>query len=228
MKSSTARRSLRSKVIRERRTSEPGAANASSRSLGACISIEGFTPRDVTYFIRLAAAAGAKFVVLTNAAGGLNESFARGDVMLIADHLNLTGRTPLDGRRPSPFVNMIDPYSPRLRAAAHAPAGEPALREGIYAGVAGPAFETLAEARALRTLGADAVGMSTVLEAIAARALGLEVLGISLISNVIGPNTDVLHSSVLAASEEAAERIACVIDRVVAASHAPAAPVESP
>jgi len=188
---------------------------------------QGFTPRDVTYFIRLAAAAGAKFVVLTNAAGGLNESFARGDIMLIADHINLTGRTPLGAGRP-PFVNLADAYSPRLRAVAHAPAGEPALREGIYAGVAGPAFETLAEARALRTLGADAVGMSTVLEAIAARALGLEVLGISLISNVIGPATDVSHASVLAAAEEAAERIARVIDRTLAASDAPAAPVEGP
>ncbi len=179
---------------------------------------EGYSARAVSYAVRLAAAAGARTIVLTNAAGALNESYARGDVMLIADHLNLTGTTPLDPRRePRAFLNMVDAYTPHLRALARAHAGETALREGIYAGVTGPAYETPAEALALRRLGADAVGMSTVIETIAARALGLDVLGISVITNRIGPTTEVSHEEVLETAKAAADRIAVLIESVLAA-----------
>ena len=176
---------------------------------------QGYSPDDVTYFVRLAAASGAKTIVLTNAAGGLNASFARGDVMLIRDHLNLTGATPLDGNRPNPFLSTIDLYAPHLLAREHA--GAVPLREGVYAGVRGPQYETPAESEALRRLGADAVGMSTVLETLAARSLGLDVLGISLISNIIGAQSEVSHEEVLAASREGAAAVASVIEGLFAA-----------
>jgi purine-nucleoside phosphorylase len=173
---------------------------------------QGHSPHDVAYFVRLAAAAGAKIVVLTNAAGGLNPAFARGDVMLIRDHINLTGASPIDRRAPDPFVNMIDAYSPRLRALARRCAGDLALREGVYAGLRGPHYETPAECEALRRIGADAVGMSTVLETIAARFFGMEVLGISLITNATGPAEDVSHADVLAASSAGTETIGALVE----------------
>jgi purine-nucleoside phosphorylase len=178
---------------------------------------QGYSPEDVTYLVRLAAAAGAKTLILTNAAGGLNEDYAAGDLMLIADHLNLTGATPLDGSLGNPFLNTIDAYAPRLRALARAAAAGAPLREGVYAGLAGPAFETPAEALALRRLGADAVGMSTVLETLAARALGLEVLGVSAISNVIGASQHPSSEGVLAVAERCSEPLARLVGAVVAA-----------
>lgn len=180
---------------------------------------EGYDAADVVYFVRLAALCGAKTIVLTNAAGGLNAGYVRGDVMLIADHLNLTGASPLDPAHGNPFVDMLGAYSPRLRALARDAAGEHAARlhDGVYAGVRGPQFETPAESEALRRMGADAVGMSTVLETIAARSLGLDVLGLSLISNVIGPNADTSHADVLAASREGAANVATLIEGVLAA-----------
>ncbi len=178
---------------------------------------QGFTPHEVTFFVRLAAAAGAKTIVLTNAAGGLNAGFARGDVMLISDHLNLTGLSPIDPALGSPFVGMVDAYAPRLRALARETVEDASLREGVYAGVRGPQFETAAESEALRRMGADAVGMSTVLETIAARSLGLDVLGISLITNVIRPDRDVSHEEVLAASQEGGSRLGRVVEGTIAA-----------
>jgi purine-nucleoside phosphorylase len=174
---------------------------------------QGYDARRVTYFVRLAAAAGAKIVILTNAAGGLNPAYAAGDLMLIADQLNLTGTAPHGiGDASNPFVPMIDAYSPRLRAIALRSAPDLLLRQGTYAGVRGPAYETPAEARWLRSIGADAVGMSTVLEAIAARALGLEVLGVSLISNVIAASADVSHEEVLQASRSGSSSLARLLD----------------
>lgn len=174
---------------------------------------QGYRPREVTYFVRLAAAAGARTIVLTNAAGGLDESFVPGDLMLISDQLNLTGASPLEGARSTqPFVDMGEAYAPGLRAHAQSVAAARgiALREGVYAGVRGPQFETPAEIRMLRLLGADAVGMSTVLETIAARALGLEVLGISLISNATGGH--VSHEDVLRVAHEGGERLATLLE----------------
>ncbi len=175
---------------------------------------EGYDAHDVTYFVRLAAACGAKTIVLTNAAGGLSAACRPGDVMAIADHLNLTGTSPIPGDDPQPFVNMRDAYSPRLRDVLRTASP---LYEGVYAGVRGPAYETTAESDMLRRMGADAVGMSTVLETIAARRLGLDVLGLSLITNVIAPDRDVSHAEVLDASRTGSIRIATILDSVLAA-----------
>jgi purine-nucleoside phosphorylase len=148
---------------------------------------QGFSPMQVTTAVRLAQAAGAKLLVVTNAAGSVNPQFEPGDLMLISDHLNLTGRNPLIGwPHDNPFVDMSDAYSSRLRAMVKTVATpEHRLREGVYAGLQGPNYETPAEARYLRTIGADAVGMSTVLETIFARFLGMGVLGLSMITNVV-------------------------------------------
>jgi purine-nucleoside phosphorylase len=179
---------------------------------------EGYSARAVAHAVRLAATAGARMIVLTNAAGGLNEEYACGDLMLVRDHINLTGTSPLAERhKPSSFINMSGAYAAHLRALAQAGSQHIALREGVYAGVSGPAYETPAEAAALRQLGADAVGMSLVIEAIAARAAGLEVLGISLIANAIGPESAVSHEEVLAAARAGGENIALVIEGVLGA-----------
>ena len=176
---------------------------------------QGFSPNEVTYFVQLAAAAGARTLIATNAAGGLNPSLAAGDIMVIADQINLTGMAPMIGYSSDPFVDMVEAYDPRLRQRVHAM--EPALQEGVYAGVRGPYYETPAEARALRTLGADAVGMSTVLETLAARALGLDVLGLSLIANSVGPETHVHHTDVLATARTGAARMAEIVERTLTA-----------
>ncbi|MFN2459941.1 MAG: purine-nucleoside phosphorylase [Candidatus Velthaea sp.] len=183
---------------------------------------EGRTPLEVVYPIAVAAAAGARTVVLTNAAGGINRDFAAGDIMLLTDHLNLTGTSPLIG--PSlpfelndRFTDMGDAYAPGLRALARHMAREFSIpmQTGVYAGLRGPAYETPAEANYLRTLGADAVGMSTVLETIAARALGLEVVAFSLITNVHdGGKTS--HADVLTASARGAEAVTRLIEGLVA------------
>ena len=152
---------------------------------------QGYTAEDVVVPIEIAAAAGARTIILTNAAGSLNSEYVPGDFMFIADHLNLMGTNPLIGtdrvERGEAFVDMVDAYAPLLRERAQSIASGQGLRThtGTYAGVLGPSFETPAEARMLRSMGADAVGMSTVLETIAARSHGLAVLGISLITNVV-------------------------------------------
>jgi purine-nucleoside phosphorylase len=177
---------------------------------------EGYSARVVAHAVRLAAKAGARTIVLTNAAGGLNEEYARGDLMLVRDHINLTGTSPLGHRRkPSPFINMTDAYAPHLRALAQASSQHIALREGVYAGVTGPAYETPAEAAALRRLGADAVGMSLVIATIAARTAGLEVLGISVITNVLGARSEVSHEEVLEVARAGGERVSLLIEAVL-------------
>ncbi len=178
---------------------------------------QGYSAMDVTYFVRLASAAGAKTIVLTNAAGGLNPDYERGDVMLISDHINLTGESGVEPSRSDPFLSMIDAYTPHLRVLAREHASTLPLREGIYAGVRGPQYETPAESEALRRMGADAVGMSTVLETMMARSLGLDVLGISLITNVIGPQIDVSHADVLAASREGGASVAAIVEGLLGA-----------
>ena len=140
--------------------------------VGRIHAYEGHDLRHVVHPVRAACAAGVRTVVLTNAAGGLRADFAVGQPVLISDHLNLTARSPLVGAQ---FVDLVDAYSPRLRALAREV--DPDLAEGVYACLPGPHYETPAEIRMLRTLGADLVGMSTVHETIAARAAGAEVLG---------------------------------------------------
>jgi purine-nucleoside phosphorylase len=180
----------------------------------------GLVVQPVLLFQRL----GARVVVLTNAAGGVDPGFGPGTLMVIADHLNLTGRTPLLGRNADAigprFQDLTDAWSPRLREQLHA-AGRMEgieLAEGVYAGLLGPQYETPSEVRMLRTLGADAVGMSTVLEAIAARWAGLEVCGISLVTNAGAgySGMPLSHEEVLAAGVVAGPRLARVIRRFVA------------
>jgi purine-nucleoside phosphorylase len=168
---------------------------------------EGHTARQVTVGIRTLAAAGLKRLILTNAAGVANESFSPGDWMMISDHLNLTGTTPLLGS--AEFVDLTETYSKQWRAdfAQAAKAQNITLHEGVYAGCLGPQYETPAEVRMLRQLGADAVGMSTVLEAIQARALGLEIAGFSCLTNWaagIG-HGNLSHAEVLETGRDAAQ-----------------------
>jgi purine-nucleoside phosphorylase len=177
---------------------------------------EGVHPGNVVAAVRAAAALDIGTFVVTNAAGGLAAEMNPGDLMLIADHLNLSGTTPLVGPA---FIDMAAAYDPDLRSLAREVAdelGEPLL-EGVYAGLRGPAYETPAEVSMLRTLGADAVGMSTVLEVIAAREAGLRVLGCSLITNVHRPGgTPTDHEEVLEAGREAGPRLAAVVRGVLA------------
>jgi len=151
---------------------------------------EGYDAQTVAFPVRVMRALGAGTLVVTNAAGGINTDFRPGDLMLIEDHINLTGRNPLVGPNDDDigprFPDLSEAYSRRLRDLAERAAAErgiPLVR-GVYAGLLGPSYETPAEIRMLRTLGADAVGMSTVNEVIAARHAGMEVLGISCISNM--------------------------------------------
>lgn len=179
--------------------------------LGRVHMYEGHSPHTVVHGVRTAIAAGCRTVVLTNAAGGVNAAYAVGQPVLISDHLNLTGRSPLSGPLPagypSRFTDLTEVYSGRLRALAHQQ--DPALAEGVYAALPGPHYETPAEIRMLRTAGADLVGMSTVLEAIAARHLGAEVLAISLVTNPAAGLTDqpLDHKEVLTAAHASAARI---------------------
>lgn len=146
---------------------------------------EGYTPSQVTLGVRVLAEMGVRSLVLTNAAGGINTSYSRGGLVLISDHINLQGSNPLTGPA-SGFPDMTDAYSPEYRKIAKEAAGELGIRlaEGVYAAMLGPSYETPAEIRFLRGIGADLVGMSTVPEVIAARKLGVNVLAISCVTNM--------------------------------------------
>jgi purine-nucleoside phosphorylase len=172
--------------------------------LGRTHYYEGRGVDPVVHGIRTAAAAGVKTVILTNAAGGLAPEHRVGQAVIIADHLNLTARSPLVGAN---FVDLTDLYSARLRSLAREL--DPDLAEGVYAALPGPHYETPAEIRMLRTLGADLVGMSTALEAIAARAAGMEIFGLSMVTNAAaGITGEVLdHQEVLAAGKAAAGKL---------------------
>jgi len=198
--------------------------------LGRVHLYEGHDAATVVHGVRTAVAAGCRVVVLTNAAGGIREGYQVGQPVLIRDHLNLTGRSPLGGPPPPEgypprFTDLTNLYSARLRAlaagadgagAAGAGRGDAAgegLAEGVYAALPGPHYETPAEIRMLRTLGADLVGMSTVLEAIAARHLGAEVLAVSLVSNLaagLAPH-GLDHAEVVAAGKAAAGRMGSLL-----------------
>lgn len=172
---------------------------------------EGRGVRAVVHGVRTAAAAGASTMVLTNGCGGLNPDWAPGTPVLISDHLNLTGRSPLEG---ATFQDLTDLYSPRLRDLARTVDGS--LPEGVYAQFPGPHYETPAEVRMARVLGADLVGMSTALEAIAARHAGLEVLGLSLVTNLAAgiQQTPLSHQEVVEAGQAAGPRIADLLARI--------------
>jgi purine-nucleoside phosphorylase len=155
---------------------------------------EGYDPKEITFPIRVMAALGVKTLVISNAAGGLNPLFRPGDLMVIRDHINLTGQNPLRGEnvdRWGPrFPDMTEPYTKGLVELAEQVALELGLKvyQGVYVGVPGPSMETAAETRFLRFIGADAVGMSTIPEVIVAVHAGLRVLGVSVITNVNLPD----------------------------------------
>jgi purine-nucleoside phosphorylase len=181
--------------------------------LGRTHLYEGRGVDPVVHGVRVAAASGCRVIVLTNACGGLRPGLAVGDPVLLSDHLNLTGRTPLVGPR---FVDLTDLYTPRLRAQVRAI--DPSITEGVYAMFPGPQYETPAEVRMAGVLGADLVGMSTVLEAIAARAAGCDVLGLSLVTNLAaGLGEPLDHEEVLAAGRASAARMGALLGELIPA-----------
>jgi purine-nucleoside phosphorylase len=180
--------------------------------LGRTHLFEGHGPGAVAHAVRTSAAAGCRVAVLTNASGSLRPDWAPGTGVLIADHVNLPGHSPLVGPR---FVDLTDCWSPRLRSLARAE--DPSLAEGTYAMMSGPSVQTGAETRMLRVMGADLVGMSTVLEAIAARGVGLEVLGISATTTVEGSGEALDPEAVVAVGEATARRLGPVIASVLKA-----------
>ena len=166
----------------------------------------------VVHPVRTAAKAGCRTIVLTNGCGGLKESWTPGTPVLISDHINLTGASPIVGAN---FVDLTDLYSPRLRALCKEI--DPTLDEGVYVQFPGPHYETPAEIRMVRAIGGDLAGMSTTLEAIAAREAGMEVLGISLVTNAAaGMSGEALnHDEVLEAGRAAAARMGDLLSRIV-------------
>ena len=166
----------------------------------------------VVHGVRTAAAAGCRTIVLTNGCGGLNPAWRPGTPVLISDHINLTGKSPIEGAN---FVDLTDLYSPRLRAMCREV--DPSLDEGVYVQFPGPHYETPAEVRMAGIIGGHLVGMSTTLEAIAAREAGMEVLGISLVTNLAaGISGEPLnHAEVLEAGRAAASRMGELLGRIV-------------
>lgn len=187
---------------------------------------EGYSMQRVTLPIRAMRAAGIQTLIVTNAAGGVNVNYRAGDLMLIVDHINLVGMTganplrgPNDDSLGPRFPDMTDAYDPGLRELARSVAKELQieLREGVYMMLAGPSFESPADVRFIRMIGADAVGMSTVSEVIVARHGGMRVLGLSLISNSLAHSHDkVSHEEVLAAGRAAVPKLTSLIKGVLA------------
>ena len=190
---------------------------------GRCHAYEGHTLQSVTFAVRVMGLLGVTGLVLTNAAGAINTAFTPGTFMAIDDHINLMGANPLEGpnddRFGPRFPDMSQVYSARLRAVADraAEAADLTLVHGVYAALRGPSYETPAEIRYLRTIGADAVGMSTVPEAIVARHMGIEVMGLSCISNmaagVLPQPLD--HAEVVATTARAQRQLAVLLEEIV-------------
>jgi purine-nucleoside phosphorylase len=190
---------------------------------GRCHAYEGRDLHTVTFAVRVLGLLGVRTLVLTNAAGGVNTGFARGALMVIDDHINLIGGNPLvganDDRLGPRFPDMTEIYSTRLRALADEAGKEVGTRlpHGIYAALLGPSYETPAEIRYLRTIGADAVGMSTVPEAIVARHMGIDVLGISCITNmaagVLPRRLD--HAEVIETARRVRSQFAALLEGII-------------
>lgn len=174
---------------------------------------EGHGPAAVVHSVRVAAALGATTMVLTNGAGGINPAWKPGTPVLLSDHINFTGTSPLDGAQ---FIDMTTTYTPALRELARTV--DPTLEEGVYVQFRGPSYETPAEVRMAKALGGDIVGMSTALEAIAARSAGMEVLGMSLITNHAAGVTDqaLSHQEVIDAGAAAQERLGPLLAQITA------------
>jgi purine-nucleoside phosphorylase len=188
---------------------------------------EGYTGREVTFPVRVLQALGVGTIIITNASGGLNPSFKAGDIMVIRDHINLTGDNPLvgpneDGWGPR-FPGMTQAYTPELadRALRLGRQCGLGLQSGTYAGLKGPSLETAAEMRFLRTIGADAVGFSTVMETIAAVHAGMKVIGLSTITNMCLPDalTDTDVAEIIATAESAAPQLATLITALLESMH---------
>jgi purine-nucleoside phosphorylase len=189
---------------------------------------EGYTAQQAVIGVRVLAKLGAKSLIVTNAAGGIGQHLFEGVLVLISDHINLQGVNPLTGPNDDSigprFPDMTEAYSDRYREIAQNAAGDLGihLREGVYAAVPGPSYETPAEIRYLRTIGADLVGMSTVLEVIAANHIGMKVLGISCVTNLAaglsGKNLD--HSDVLAIGERVRGTLVKLLKTIIPKLHA--------
>ena len=184
---------------------------------------EGYSAQQVTFPVRVLGLLGITTLIVTNAAGGINESYRQGDLVIISDHINFTGANPLVGpneeRLGQRFFDMTEAYSRRLRrmgAEAFLEAGS-APTEGVYLGLNGPSFETPAEIRAFRSWGADLVGMSTVHEVIVARHMGIEVLGISCVTNMAAGVLDqpLDHNEVIATGARVQGRLTELLKRLV-------------
>jgi purine-nucleoside phosphorylase len=189
---------------------------------------EGYSPAQVTFPMRALGALGLRAVVLTNAAGGIKEGYRVGQLVALADHINLTGFNPLIGPNEARFgfqpgaglrfFDMTEAYSKALRAIARQAAQDEEfeLEEGVYLALSGPSFETPAEIRAFRTLGATLVGMSTVPETIVARHMGIEVLGISCVTNLAAglSSSHLSHQEVFEAGRKVEERLARLLERL--------------
>jgi len=192
---------------------------------------EGYTPQQVTFPMRVLGRMGIETAILTNAAGGININYQIGDLVLLADHINMLGFNPLIGPNEPRFgasnetglrfFDMTQAYSIELRSIAQAAARAdgPALHEGIYLATSGPSFETPAEIRAFRALGADLVGMSTVPETIVARHMGIRVLGISCVTNLAAgiSATHLSHQEVFEAGSRVQHRLANLLSRLAPA-----------
>jgi purine-nucleoside phosphorylase len=185
---------------------------------------EGYSLEDVTFPIRVLKSLGVRTLILTNAAGSLNTEFTPGSLMVISDHINLMGVNPLIGRNDERFgprfPDLTSTYDPDLQniVIEEARAMKIDMRRGVYAALTGPSYETPAEIHMVRTLGADAVGMSTVPEAIVARHMDMRVIGISCITNLAAGVSDrpVDHSQVIATGERVREQFTELLRRVIA------------
>lgn len=185
---------------------------------------EGYSPREVTFPIRLLQELGVPMLILTNAAGGINLNFSSGDIMLIEDHINLTGQNPLTGPEEAGwgirFPDMTRVYDPELKtkATAEATALDIPLQHGVYAGLQGPSLETPAETRYLKAVGGDAVGFSTIMEAIAGVHAGMRIIGFSLITNINDPDNPAPTTleAVVKTAAEASVKMDRLITRIIA------------
>jgi purine-nucleoside phosphorylase len=187
---------------------------------GRCHLYEGHEPSRVVFGVRLLARLGCRVVLLTNAAGATTTEHPPGTLLLIADHVNLTGQSPLVGWHERPeFLDMVDAYDPYLRREAHAAAVDEALalKEGVYVGMLGPSYETPAEVAYLRAMGGHAVGMSTVLETLALRDAKVRVMGLTCITNAAAgvPGAVLDHVHVQAVASAARERMQRLVTRWV-------------
>jgi purine-nucleoside phosphorylase len=184
---------------------------------------EGYSPRQVVFPVRVMQELGVQYLIVTNAAGGLNLKFNNGNIMMIADHINLTGENPLLGKNEDRwgerFPDMTAVYDRHLAGLARkaAQSHHISLQEGIYVGLKGPSMETPAETRFLRQIGADAVGFSTVMEVIAAVHGGMRVLGLSTITNINNPDYPAVHKvdDIIDVARQAAPKLSMIIESII-------------